>query len=461
MLTHLIYIVDDEAVAREGLAMVLQKDYRVKSFADAESALASLAQDAPDLVLLDIGLPGMSGIEALGHIKHRRPDILVLMITAYEEVQSVVSAMKLGAHEYLVKPLQMDPLLICIRNALETVSLRKEVRSLQEKVLQNDVPFLIGDSSAVQRIMEVVNKVARSPDTPVLILGETGTGKELIARAIHCRGPHFKGPLVSVNCAAIPKELIESELFGYDRGAFSGADPGGKKGLVEKAVGGTLFLDEVADLTADAQAKLLRFLESGEYYRLGGTQKLAARTRIVSATNRNLSDMVAAGRFRRDLYFRLAVIEIKMPSLNERREDILPIANHFLMEFSGKFGKSFTGISPRAQAALLQRHYTGNVRELKNMIEREVLFNTGPLLELSEQQVEPPRTSCREQNRMPGSHLLPPLTTDGIDLPTALKKVEEYYITAALSLSGGNDSRAASLLSFTRDTFRYRKKKSA
>ncbi|MBE9569362.1 MAG: sigma-54-dependent Fis family transcriptional regulator, partial [Proteobacteria bacterium] len=330
MITYSIYIVDDEVTIREGITMALEADYRVEAFSTAETAIDAMKNDPPDLVLLDIGLPGMNGIEALRTIKNLYPDILVVMITAYEDVNTVISAMKLGAYDYVVKPIYMDGLEVTIRNALETVRLRKEVQILQERYLKQNLPCFIGESNAIHDVMEFVGMVAKSPDTPILILGETGTGKELIASAIHFRSPNFKGPLMTVNCAAIPKDLVESELFGYEKGAFSGASASGKKGLVEDAANGTLFLDEVGDLSLEAQAKLLRFLEEGEFYRIGGTKKLQVQTRVVSATNKDLDSMIEKGLFRNDLYFRLGVIKVQIPSLNERPDDILPLAKHFL-----------------------------------------------------------------------------------------------------------------------------------
>lgn len=452
-----LYVVDDETVARQGITLVLQKDYLVKAFSDAESALKHLESDRPDLILLDIGLPGISGIEALSRIKQQCPETIVIMITAYEDVESVVLAMKQGAYDYLVKPLQMNALIVTVRNALETVSLRKEILSLHEKYLSENMPILIGESSHIQNIMDVVNKVSQSPDTPVLIRGDTGTGKELIAQAIHYRSPNFKGPLISVNCAAIPKDLIESELFGYEKGAFSGADPGGKEGLVEKAAGGTLFLDEVGDLTQDAQAKLLRFLESGEYYRVGGTRKRKAATRIVSATNRDVVQMMAEDRFRKDLYFRLAVIDIEVPSLNQRREDILPIARNFLFEISKKYGKSFTRISQDTEDVLLNWHYTGNARELKNLIEREVLLSDGPELVISHLSL---LKQAGQMKNHPDSRAgdLPVLSAEGLDLKAIIKQIEKHYMDEAISFSGGNETKAAELIGYSRDTFRYRRK---
>jgi DNA-binding NtrC family response regulator len=460
MMTYSIYIVDDEKTAREGLALALKKNYTVHAFGFAEEAIDALSSAPPDLVLLDIGLPGMSGIDALKAIKHQHPDVIVIMITAYEDVKTVVSAMKLGAYDYVVKPVQVETLKVVLQNALGTVAMRKEIQKLHEKQLKENMPCFIGESNAIQDIMEVVKKVAQSPDTSIIILGETGTGKELIARAIHYRSPNFKGPLIEVNCAAIPKELIESELFGYEKGAFSGADKTGKDGLVEKAANGTLFLDEIGDLSMEAQAKLLRFLEEGEYYRVGGTKKRSVRTRIVSATNKDLAGMVADGNFRQDLYYRLAVVKIEVPSLNQRRDDILPIAKHFLVEFNQKFGKSFTGISSDVEAALNQFNWAGNVRELKNLIEKGVLLGQEPELTCQHLGLEK-----AFQDNFPGpkekSRRLPPISPAGVDFPTILEDIEKSYFEDALKLANGNESKAAKMLKLTRDKFRYRRQKLA
>jgi DNA-binding NtrC family response regulator len=455
MTSFKVYVVDDEQTAREGVTMALRKHYGIKAFGTAEDAIEAIYNAPPDLVLLDIGLPGMSGIEALKRIKELYPQVIVIMITAYEDVQTVVAAMKQGAHDYVVKPLQMGPLLVTVRNALETIKLRKEIQLLHEKYLKENLPGFIGESDAIQDVMEVVTKVAKSPDTSILILGETGTGKELIAKAIHYRSPHFEGPMISVNCAAIPRDLIESELFGYEKGAFSGADKSGKSGLVEKAAEGTLFLDEVGDLSMEAQAKLLRFLEEGEYYRVGGTKKRMAQTRIVAATNKQLEAMIADGRFRQDLYHRLAVIKIAVPSLDERRDDIVPIAKHYLLEFAEKFGKNFTGIAAAAEAALKIHNWTGNVRELKNLVERAVLLSDGPELTLEALGMDGGSNAGSDS---PGGGI-PALGTAGIDLPAVMAAMERRYYEEALRIAASNESQAAKLLNVSRDTFRYRRKK--
>ena len=456
MSVNSIYIVDDETVARKGLSLVLKKkNYSVKGFESAEAVLNAMDSVVPDLVLLDIGLPGMSGVEALKQIKRRYPDVIVVMITAYEDVQTVVSAMKFGAYEYIVKPVQIDSLLVILRNAFDSISMRKEIQDLHEKYIKENLPCFIGESNLIQDVMDVVKKVAKSPDTSILVQGETGTGKELIAQAIHYRSPNFKGPLITVNCAAIPKDLVESELFGYEKGAFSGAHKSGKTGMVEQANEGTLFLDEIGDLSAEAQAKLLRFLESGEYYRVGGTQKHTVKTRVVAATNKDLSGLIADDKFREDLYFRLAVVKIEIPSLNERREDIPPIAKHFLLEFSQKFNKAFTSIDPGAQEALKQHLWTGNVRELKNMIERGVLMADGPTLKIQHLGFE----THDDGNERQSDQRPPLISLKGIDFPGFLEGIEKQYFEEALQLADGNESKAAHLLKMTRDKFRYRRQK--
>jgi two-component system response regulator AtoC len=458
MIRYTIFIVDDERSIREGISTALDDQYHVEAFSKAETAIRAMEKAPPDLILLDIGLPGMDGIAALREIKDIYPEILIIMITAYEDINTVVSAMKLGAHDYVVKPIHMEGLEVTIQNALETVRLRKEVAALQDTYLRENLPCFIGQSEATQDIMDFINTVAKSPDTPILIFGETGTGKELLASAIHYRSPNFKGPFAPVNCAAIPKDLVESELFGYEKGAFSGASPAGKRGLIEEAANGTLFLDEIGDLSFEAQAKLLRFLEEGEFYRVGGTKKLRVRTRVVSATNKDLSRMIDDGLFRKDLYFRLAVVEVKVPSLNERPDDIIPIAKHFLLEFSRKFGKYFTGISPQAETALKGHNWIGNVRELKNLIERGVLIGQGP--ELTHEDLGLTGVGHEEIQRPAESEKgFPALSSEGIDLPSIQNDLEMFYIKTALKMAQGNESKAARLLNVNHHTFRYRRRR--
>ncbi len=452
--TFSLYIIDDEQSIRASVVAGLKKLYQIRAFSSAEDALREITQDRPDLVLLDIGLPGMSGLAALQEIKKLHPDALVIMITAFDGIDTVIAAMKYGAYDYVVKPLQLDTLRVSIGNALESIRMRKEIQALQEQFLRENVPCFIGESNVIQDVMGFVEKVARSADTPIIILGRTGTGKELIAKAIHYKSPNFGGPFIAINCAAIPRELIESELFGYEKGAFSGAMPGGKKGLIEEAAEGTLFLDEIGDLSPGAQAKLLRFLQDGEYYRVGSSQMLTVKTRVVSATNRDLEKMISQEQFREDLYYRLAVIKVELPSLDQRRDDILPIARYFLAEFAARHGRRFTGITPEAEEFLMGCTYKGNVRELRNIIERGVLVGAGPLLELADMGMQPNQRTTLQQ-KIPAGGPFTILPDEGIDL----EALEEQYIREAYRKAGGNEMKAAQLLGMTYYAYRYKRKK--
>lgn len=450
-----VFVVDDEEYIRRSVSFALKHEYKVQVFASAESAIEAMESSAPDLILLDVGLPGMGGIEALASIKGKNPDLIVIMCTGFEDIETVIAAMRQGAYDYIVKPLQADTLRRRIANALQTIRMRKEIQELQEKYLRENIPCFIGESDAVHDMMQLVQMVAKSPDAPILIIGESGTGKELIANTIHYKSPNFKGPFVALNCAAIPRDLIESELFGYEKGAFSGAAAGGKEGLVEHARNGTLFLDEIGDLSLEAQAKLLRFLESGEYFRLGGIQKRTVKTRVVSATNRDLGELIAQGRFREDLYYRLSVLRIEVPSLSRRTEDIIPTARYYLVEFGRKYGKNFQSISKEARDVLVQYPWKGNVRELRNVIERGVLIENGPeltLIGLKMQGLGVSATGAKPCDTR--QERFPPLPDEGIDL----EALEKHYLMEALRKAGGNDRQAAKLLGMNYYAFRYRKK---
>ncbi len=452
-----IFIIDDEKLIREGIALALTPFYETQSFESAESALAAMKKELPHLVLLDIVLKGMNGIKALEKIKELSSEVFVIMISGHDEVDTVVTAMKKGAYDYIVKPIHVETLLTTLRNALESVKMKREIQLLQERYLKENQPWFVSESDSMQDIMEIVNKVARSLDTSILIQGDTGTGKELIANAIHYRSSNFNAPFVAVNCAAFPRDLIESELFGYEKGAFSGANPAGKTGLVEKAEKGTLFLDEVGDLSLEAQTKLLRFLESGEYYKVGGTKKCRVTVRIVSATNQDLLKLIGDNLFRKDLYYRLAVVKLAVPSLNKRPDDIIPLAHHYLAEFSKKFNKQeLARFSPEAERALKAYHWQGNVRELKNIIERSILISDGPVLELGDIDLRNAGHTLPTKGHTTTSVSIP---EEGIDFPSRLEMFETEYFKEALSMAKNNESRAADLLNLSRDTFRYRRKK--
>lgn len=457
MINYTLFVVDDEETIREGMATVLAPQYRVHTFENAEDALAAMPQHRPDLMLLDIGLPGMDGVAALRAAREINPALLVIMITAYEDVQTVIEAMKLGAYDYVIKPIQMDSLTLSIGNALDTIQLRREVQALQEQCLRENMPFFIGESHVIQDVIAFIKLVAQSPDTPILILGETGTGKELIAKTVHYRSPNFKGPMVTMNCASIPGELLESELFGYEKGAFTGASAGGKRGLIEEARDGSLFLDEVGDLSLSAQAKLLRFLEEGEFYRVGGLKKIRVNTRVISATNRDLEAMMENGGFRRDLYYRLGVIKVEVPSLNARRDDILQLARFFLDSYKRKFNKSLQDFTPEAVDALRRHNWTGNIRELRNAVERAVLIGQGQCVSAQDLGLHGEFSSFSE--REPGLWRLPAIPESGMDIEDIERAVEKHYLESALEMAKGNESAAARLLKLNHHTFRYRLKK--
>jgi len=461
MIRYTIAIVDDEETIRDSLDMILSDEYTICLYEDAESFVKSLEDSLPDVVLMDIGLPVMSGIEALEIFKNRSSNTPVIMITAFEDINMVITSMKIGAFDFILKPINPDILELTIKKAISSIALIKEVQVLQEKFLKENEPCFIGESKNIENVMDFINMVSKSRDTPIMILGETGTGKELIAQAIHARSPVFQGPFVAVNCSAFPEELIESELFGYEPGAFSGAKRGGKRGFIEEADQGTLFLDEVADMSPAGQAKLLRFLENGEFYKVGGTKKYKVHTRVVSATNKDIDQLVVEEKFRKDLYFRLCVVKAKIPSLNERPDDIIPLAKHFLHEFNQKFNKKLKGLSIQAQALLEAHEFTGNVRELKNIIERSVLVAKNQLICVAEMGLSPQgnsgyASSAPQKITSPQTSRLP---VEGVHLNDLLSGIEKEYMSLAMERSNGNESRAAKLLNMNHHTFRYRWKK--
>lgn len=454
-----IWIVDDEESIRDGLELILSEEYDISCFDTAESFLSDFGKNEPDLVLMDIGLPVMSGIEALNIVKNKIPDLPVIMITAFEDINMVIQSMKTGAFDFILKPMNPELLEHTIKKAISSIALRKEVQILQEKYLRDNQPCFIGESKNIEDVMDFINMVAKSPDTPIMIIGETGTGKELVAKAIHARSPVFQGPFVAVNCSAFPDELLESELFGYEEGAFSGAHKQGKKGLIEEAANGTLFLDEVADLSLAGQAKLLRFLESGEFYKVGGTSKYTVKTRVVSATNKDLEKLIKLEQFRKDLFFRLCVVKAKIPSLNDRKDDILPLAKYFLYKFNEKFKKNLKDFSSDAKRHLLSHTFSGNVRELRNIIERACLIAmqtniTGKDLGLQAKLDKADITVAKKPEDKEID-----IPDEGIQLSQLLETIEKKYIAHAFFLTKGNESQAARLLGMNHHTFRYKWKK--
>lgn len=449
-----ILIVDDETPFRSAMRRLLEKTYTVVEAETGSQAMQLTQTEEPDLILLDIALPDANGLELLPLLKELRPSPTVVMITAYEQIKDVVVAIKGGAFDYLVKPVDIDEFELTIQNALEHAGLKNEVDRLRQEVQRlQKVDKLIGKNSEFLDAQVLAIKSAQSRDAGVLIQGESGVGKELFARLIHAQSPRAAYPFVALNCAAFSAEIIESELFGYEKGAFTGARSEGKQGLLEVADGGTLFLDEVVDLHPEIQAKLLRVLEEKEFYPLGGTRKRHVDIRIVSACNQDLWKATEGAKFRKDLYFRLATIRIDLPSLRQRREDIIPLAQYFLEEFNDKYGKRFRGLSTEAEQLLLSHLWPGNVRELRNTMERVVLLENdatvlGRHLRFLEEQ------SDKEP---------PPLSDElNLDIPEdgmSLEEIEKKIILSSYQKCDKNKSKTARFLRLPRHVLIYRLKK--
>jgi len=366
-----ILIVDDERAIQTSLRGVLEDEgYRVTAVGSAEEALARLADDTPDLVFLDIWMPGMDGLEALAEIKQRRPETAVVMISGHGTIETAVKATKLGAYDFVEKPLSLEKTLLVVERTLEHARLEQQHRQLRERVERGQE--IVGKCAVIEEMRQQI-AVAAPTTGRVLIHGESGSGKELVACAIHARSTRAEGPFVEVNCAAVPEELIESELFGHERGAFTGA-VARRRGKFELADGGTLFLDEIGDMSLKTQAKVLRVLEEQAFERVGGKETIRVDVRVITASNQNLQEQIGAGRFREDLFYRLNVIPIEVPALRKRKEDIPALVEHFIALFSAENGRRPKTIAAEALAYFLTYDWPGNVRELRNMVERLVIM---------------------------------------------------------------------------------------
>ena len=379
-----IFVTDDEPAIRSALVKRLSKrHHRVLAFESGEALLQALDHEAPDVMLLDVKMPGLSGLETLKACRAKAPFALVIMLTAYGTVQDAVEAMKLGAYDFVIKTVDLDGMDQVLDRALELFTLRRRL-SFQNEQDRNQYAMdqLIADSAAMKSLLEQIREVANNPKSTVLLLGETGTGKEFVARVLHHNGSRAAAPFIGVNCTAIPRDLFESELFGYERGAFTGAHQR-KLGLLDRAEGGTLFLDEIGDLDLTMQAKLLRVLQERTFRRLGGTTDIAADFRLIAATNRDLKKDIATGAFREDLFFRLNVVALELPPLRQRPEDIFPLSMQSLLHYGHEFGKDVTEIDAEARGLLERYHYPGNIRELQNIIERATIFCKGRTLNAS------------------------------------------------------------------------------
>jgi len=449
---HKILVVDDEQLIRWSLEQNLKKQgYEVLTAGSGEDALRLLREETPDLMLLDIQLPGISGMEVLEKVKEMEEEIIVIMVTALGVLETAVKAMRIGAYDYINKPFNLDELAIVIRKALETSELKKEVAHLRsEQSRKYGIGNIIGKSKHMQNVLAMVEKIARSDASTVLIQGESGTGKELIAKAIHYESARADKPFMAINCAAVPETLLESELMGHEKGAFTDAKML-KKGLFEMADGGTLFLDEIGDMEPGMQAKLLRVLEERSFRRVGGTRDVQVDVRIVSATNKDLLKAMEEKTFRNDLYYRIQVIPIFLPPLRERKDDIIPLAEHFINHFNREFAKNVKSISRMAEKFLTEYTWPGNIRELKNVIERAIILENEETLLLEHLPQEIVTKTGGGGGGSSGVRLPP----EGIDI----EDVERELIRQALEISEGNQSKAAKKLNLGIDAFRYRMKK--
>jgi DNA-binding NtrC family response regulator len=437
-----ILVVDDEALIRWSLTERLRAEgYDVLEAETGGEAISRL-DDGVDLVLLDYKLPDTDGVAVLRQIKERDPDILVIMLTAFATVATAVEAMRLGAFHFANKPFNLDEVAATVERALETTRLRREVRRLRaDEARPYHLNRIVGVSEAMAALRSLVAKVAASPASTVLLTGESGTGKDLVAKVLHYTSHRAARPFMTVTCSALPETLLESELFGHERGAFTDARFQ-KRGLFEMADGGTVFLDEIGEMVPALQAKLLRFLEEKTFKRVGGTADIRVDVRVVAATNRNLEEEVAKGRFRSDLYYRLNVLPIALPPLRSHPEDIPALVDFFIDGFNREFKKNILGATPAALKLLQGYGWPGNVRELRNVIERAVLLAEGPRL-------EPRDFAALTAVSTSGTIELPP---QGIDL----EELERSFVIQALRRAGGNQTKAAALLGLNRDQIRYR-----
>lgn len=453
-----ILIIDDEPHLPHQFARYLRKrGYEVYTAADGEAGLQELQKYTMDLVLLDVRLPKLDGLEVLARIRELEPELPVVMITAYGDVQNAVTAMKLGAADYLLKGFDLEELLLVVQRALETSAMSRELRQLRRERSDNyHFKYLVGRSEGMRYVFDMVAKVARSDTASVLIVGESGTGKEVVAHAIHEQSQRASGPFHPLNCAAIPSHLLESELFGHEQYAFTDAKKQ-KRGLLELAEGGTLFLDEIGEMPLDMQAKLLRVLETHSFFRLGGSKEVTINARVLAATNRNLEQAMKESAFRSDLYFRLAVFKIELPPLRERPGDIMLFATRFIEEFNKSLGRNVRLMNPEAQRFLLAYNWPGNVRELKNVIERAMILSSGDELLASHLPYEIVGTTGTSHSELdPLEQWLQAQPSGSFSLEEVSERVEQHMVRAALEIAKHNRTRATELLGFTKvDQLRY------
>jgi two-component system, NtrC family, response regulator PilR len=447
-----VLVVDDERSMRELLAIMLrQAGHDVTLAEGGEQAVEILKNEAFDLVITDLRMRKVDGLGVLRAAKELSPSAVVLVVTAFASTETAVEAMKLGAYDYVTKPFKLDEIKLTIANALERKRLQDENKALRTQLRrERGFESFVGKSRQMNELREVIRKTADGLST-VMVTGESGTGKELVARAIHQESPRRSGPFVSVNCGAIPETLMESELFGHVKGAFTGA-VANTVGLFSAANGGTLFLDEVTEVPQSVQVKLLRAIQEREIRRVGDTKDVKVDVRLIAASNRDVARAVADGVLREDLFYRLNVIPIQLPPLRDRRDDIPLLAQHFVQKISGELGKAVKGVSPEALAVLESYRWPGNIRELENVIERALVLGSGDVLEA--EALPPDLNIARDTQEVPVE--IPP---DGIDLEALLDQIERRYLQMALTRTGGVQTRAAELLRVSFRQFRYKLQK--
>jgi len=447
-----VFVCDDEMLVRLWLEEhLVEEGFDVEAFADGTSVIAATRRDPPDVLLLDLRLPDYSGLEVLAEIQELSPGLPVIMMTAYGEVETAVGAVRAGAYHFLEKPVNLAEILLLIEQALEAYKLRTEVERLRAgHEWRFSEVTLVGRSPAMRRIVDRISRIGEmgSPSN-ILIRGESGTGKDLVARAIHARGPRRSEPFVDVNCTALPEQLVESELFGHEAGAFTGARQA-KRGLLEVADQGTAFLDEIGDMPASVQAKLLHFLESHSFRRVGGVRDIEVDVHVIAATNRDLTTAVERGDFREDLFYRLNVVPIDIPPLRERPDDIGPLVTHFVKLLSGELRRPESTVTADALATMERFAWPGNVRQLRNVLERVLLFEDTRVIDLRHLPDEIREGGEGGDGETAGFRFVLPAA--GVEL----EEVERELIRQALDRTQGNKSAAARLLGLTRDTLRYR-----
>lgn len=445
-----ILIVDDEHLIRWSFSKKLESwSYSTETASNGKETITLIKNFNPDLVLLDLNLPDINGLQLLREIKALSPLIPVIIITAYGTIEQAVQAIRDGAYDFITKPVNYENLQNTIKNALEMTSLKEEITFYREKEKKEiSSEKIVGESKALKNAIELALKGAKSEVTVILLLGESGTGKELFARFIHYNSSRANGPFVAINCAAIPDNLLESELFGHERGAFTDAKTQ-KKGLFEIADGGTIFLDEIGEMPLPLQSKILRVFEESSFRRIGGVQDIKVDVRIISASNQDLERACEEGRFRSDLYYRLNVFPIFLPPLRERKEDIIPLTKHFIEIYNLKFRKNIKGVSKEAEELLLKYNWYGNARELRNVIERAMILETSDVLTPGNLYLPISKTYFSK------SEIISRLLDSGVKF----EEMEKIMIEEALRKCNGNQRQAAKILGIGRDALRYKKKK--